>query len=104
MKTLPIHPVEAGDMKHFMDYKPTREEIEAIFGDPDDQETLEYIKFIEGTDSEKFEIAGLLMSRGENKEAFEMIDAIEDEMYRDDMRQIIKSWLSLPPGQSNEGP
>jgi len=81
-------------MKHFMGYNPTREEIEAIFGDPDDQETLEYIRFIEDTDSEKFEIAGLLVGRGENKEALEMIDAIEDDVYREDMRRIILSWIT----------
>lgn len=84
-------------METFFDYNPTREEIEAIFGDPDDQETIEYIKFIKGTDSEKFEIANLLVGRGQYHEAVKMIDLIQDEAYRKDMRRIIKSWISSPP-------
>jgi len=82
-------------MKTFMDYNPTREEIEAIFGDPDDEETTEYLKFIEGTDSEKFEIARLLVGRNKKEEALKVIAAIEDEVYREDVRMVIKSWIDV---------
>ncbi len=83
-------------MRTFTDYNPTREEVDAIFGDPDDKETTEYIKFIEGTDSEKFEIARLLVGRGKNEEALKIIATIEDEVYREDMRMVIKSWIAFP--------
>lgn len=85
-------------MKHFMDYKPTRKEIEESFGDLDGPKTMERIKLIEGTDTEKFEIAALLVDRGKNRAALKMIESIENAEYREDMRRIVQSWIYLPPG------
>lgn len=85
-------------MKHFMDYNPTSAEIEALFGLPNHQEAIEYIKFIEGTDSELLEIAGLLASRGEDEGAVKTIESIGDDEYREVARLIVLSWINLPPG------
>lgn len=85
-------------MKTYLDYNPTREEIEESFGDPDDPDLAEHFKLIEGTDTEKFKIAGLLVDRGEHKAALKMIETIQNAEYREDMRRIVQSWVNLPPG------
>ncbi|ADW17649.1 hypothetical protein Despr_1495 [Desulfobulbus propionicus DSM 2032] len=85
-------------MKTYLDYHPTREEIEESFGDPDDPELANHLKLLEGTDTEKFKIAGLLVDRGEHKEALRIIETIADAEYREDMRRIVQSWINLPQG------
>jgi len=85
-------------MKTYLDYNPTREEIAEVFGDPDAKKTMERIKRMEGTDTEKFEIAALLVDRGEHKEALRIIETIADAEYREDMRRIVQSWINLPQG------
>lgn len=85
-------------MKTYLDYNPTRVEIAEVFGDPDAPKTMERIKRMEGTDTEKFEIAALLVDRGKHKAALKMIETITNAEYREDMRRIVQSWINLPPG------
>lgn len=84
-------------MKHFMDYNPTDDELYAITG-MRGEEAKASVRQIKGTDSEKYEIAGLLVGRGENEEAVKVIDAIEDDIYREYIRRIILSWINFPSG------
>lgn len=85
-------------MKKYLDYNPTKEEIRESFGDYDDAEIMATLRLMEGTDTEKYEIAALLVDRGEHKEALRMIETIENAEYREDMRRIVQSWINLPPG------
>lgn len=85
-------------MKTYLDYNPTKEEIKESFGDYDKEKIMARIKRMEGTDAEKFEIAALLVDRGEHKAALKMVKSIENAEYREDMLRIVQSWINLPKG------
>lgn len=85
-------------MKHFMDFKPTEQEIKELDGIVLDENQKAYYERIKGTDTELFKIATLLAHRGQKKLALEYIDAIANPVYREDMRAILQNEMNLPDG------
>ncbi len=84
-------------MTRFFELNPTDDEIKAIADLPRSDLAGHYDTTLP-SDGELFMSATLLAHRGERRGAFKAIDEIEDEDYREEMRQILQSEIDLPIG------
>lgn len=77
-------------MKRFVDYNPTLEEIDYVFGSEEsyriDREEIWPKNSLD--DDEKASIAQLLDYRGKEEEADKMFESIEDEEFRERCMQM----------------
>lgn len=88
-------------MKRLIEYQLTSEEIRHLFSSQDvyDLHLNIFNKKKVCGDSEKYMIARVLFSRGENEESRKMIETIESDSYRRTCLEAYASWVGAKHGE-----
>ena len=84
-------------MKRFVDYSPTKEEMDYVFGEGLDAIT-EFFDEKSCGDDEKLYIAQLLFYRGQKEESRKIIDSVEDKRFRRHCMEMYGCWCDWEKG------